>query len=261
MENLLFGKLPHYIFSANRQFEENECHMDRIADLNILILMRKGILRFTENGVPVELKSGDYYIQKMGLEQHGVVPSDTPNYYFVHFGNAAYGKGGGLPIRGTFDLEKMQAIIEEFEQLGNVAEKLEYEQVFYKLLCALRSESRSKSTAENIRAYLLENFSREISLDEIARHFFLSKNHVINIFRDTYGVSPYQYLLDFRLRRAGELLLATNSPVSKIGSTVGFTVYSAFYRVFKKKYGFSPAEYRRLRLSRTLTEELYFTPD
>ncbi len=261
MENLLFDKLPHYIFSANRQFEKGECHMDRIADLNILILMRQGILRFTENGTPVELQGGEYYIQKVGLEQHGEVPSDSPNYYFVHFSDAAYGKGGGLPLRGTYDLEKIQPIITEFEQLGNAAEKLEYEQLFYKLLCTLRSFSRSKSAAERIRAHLLENFSRDVSLEEISKLCFISKNQAINVFRETYGVTPYRYLLDFRLRRAGELLLATNSPVTEIGFGVGFSVYSAFYRVFKKKYGLSPAEYRQLRLSRTLPEDLYFKPE
>ena len=55
MEKLSFEKMPHYIFSANRQFEKNEYHMNRIFNESVLILMRKGVLRFNENGVPVQL--------------------------------------------------------------------------------------------------------------------------------------------------------------------------------------------------------------
>ena len=85
MEKLSFEKMPHYIFSVNRQFEKNEYHMNRIFNESVLILMRKGVLRFNENGVPVQLNAGEYYIQKAGLNQQGVTPSDSPNYFFIHF--------------------------------------------------------------------------------------------------------------------------------------------------------------------------------
>ena len=52
MEKLSFEKLPHYFFSANRQFEENEYHMDRVYELSVLLLIRKGVLRLPKTECP-----------------------------------------------------------------------------------------------------------------------------------------------------------------------------------------------------------------
>ena len=101
MKNLSFEHLPQYCFSANRQFEKNECHMERTYKLSVLLLVRRGVLRFSENGVPIEVSAGEYYIQCAGLHQQGPVPSDSPNYYFIHF-KGDFCKAGALPIRGKF---------------------------------------------------------------------------------------------------------------------------------------------------------------
>lgn len=259
MEFLSFIKQPHYFFSANRQFEKGEYHMDRIYELSVLLLVRKGILRFNENGVPVEVRAGEYYIQKEGLYQQGVVPSDVPNYYFVHF-KGYFDKSSGLPLKGTFDMEKTHPIIEELEKLGNAAEALEYESLFYKLLCTLKKNLHINSAAERIRAYLLDNFAEDITLDKIAKISLLSKNQTINVFKDAYGMPPHQYLIDFRLKKAGELILATNRTINEICFSVGFTEYSGFYRAFLKKFNLSPHDYRRRHTPSSLPTELYFHP-
>ena len=85
MLKLSFDELPHYIYSNNRQFFPGEYHMDRLFDEDVLILMRKGRLRFHEDGTLVKLNAGEYYIQRAGLYQQGLVPSDSPNYFFFHF--------------------------------------------------------------------------------------------------------------------------------------------------------------------------------
>ena len=61
MLGLSFNDLPHYIYSNHRQFHEHEHHIDRIFDEDVLILMRKGMLRFTENDEPIELHANEYY--------------------------------------------------------------------------------------------------------------------------------------------------------------------------------------------------------
>ena len=124
MKKLSFEKLPHYFFSANRQFEQNECHMTRIYELSVLLLVRKGVLRFTENGVPTEVHAGEYYIQKPNTYHEGPMPSDAPNYYFIHF-VGHYNKAGALPLRGQFNIDHIQPIIEKIEALGGGAEKIE----------------------------------------------------------------------------------------------------------------------------------------
>jgi len=259
MEKLSFEKLPHYFFSANRQFEENECHMDRIYELSVLLLMRKGVLRFTENGVPVEVSAGEYYIQQAGMYQQGAVPSDSPNYYFIHF-RGYFSKAGALPIRGKFNIDVIQPIISEIEMLGDAAEKLEYERLVYKLLSALKTNVNTTTVAETLRTYILEHYTENLTLDNFAKFSLLSKNQTINVFKDTYGMTPHKFLVEFRLKKAGELILATDYPISEICFAVGFTEYSGFYKAFAKKYGSSPQDYRNRHSAGALPEDIYFNP-
>ncbi len=259
MEKLSFEKMPHYIFSANRQFEKNEYHMNRIFNESVLILMRKGVLRFNENGVPVQLNAGEYYIQKAGLNQQGVTPSDSPNYFFIHF-SGHFDERGVLPIKGTFDIDEAQKIISEIEMLGNFSQRLEYESLFYKLLCLLKSGMHKQSTPEIIREYLLKNFERNVTLEEIEKITFISKNQIINVFKEAYGNTPHQYLIDFRLIKAGELLLATNLSLTEICFRVGFGEYSGFYKAFIQKYGESPQDYRKRHSTDAFPKGIYYDP-
>ncbi|WP_354498666.1 helix-turn-helix domain-containing protein [Paenibacillus favisporus] len=58
-------------------------------------------------------------------------------------------------------------------------------------------------------------------------------------------VSPYQYLLQVRIGKAQELLLATNRPLADIAAEVGFEEYSHFLATFRKIVGMSPSHYRK----------------
>ena len=68
--------VPTYRLSAFRRFLPNERHITRVESGDILLLMLDGVLRFTEDGVPVELSGGEYYIQQRGLFQDGPEVSD-----------------------------------------------------------------------------------------------------------------------------------------------------------------------------------------
>ena len=67
---LSMQSVPTYRLSAFRKFLPNERHITRVESSDILLLMLDGVLRFTEDGVPVELSRGEYYIQQRGLFYH-----------------------------------------------------------------------------------------------------------------------------------------------------------------------------------------------
>lgn len=246
MIGLSFEHLPHYIYSNNRQFLAGEHHITRLFDENVLIIMRKGILRFSENEQPIELRAGEYYLQRAGLLQQGPVESDLPNYFFFHF-YGTFEEGGKLPLRGTFKYETIRPIIEAIELLGIDSPKLEYERLFYTLLSELAKQQYDETLAEEIKTYLLKNYTRNVGLDDIAKHFFLSKNQIIYLFKSAYGKTPHRYLTDYRLDKASELLVSTARPLTVIAFDVGFEEYSVFYRAFLSKYGISPTDYRKIK--------------
>lgn len=260
MEFLSFEKLPSYFFSANRQFEKNECHMNRIYELSVLLIVRKGILRFTENGAPIEVHAGEYYIQKPNIYQQGLTPSEMPNYYFIHF-SGHYHKGGSLPIRGNFNIDHIQPIIDEIEQLDPFAEQVEQNYLFYKLLLTLKNDLKDKTVTEKLRIFLLENYTKQIHLNDLIEISLLSKNQIINVFKEAYGTTPHKYLTKFRLQKASELILATNLPIQEICYQVGFTEYSSFFKLFRSMYSVSPYDYRKKQSPKSLPAGVYFSPD
>ena len=227
--------------------------MERIFDEDVLILMRKGILRFSENEQAIELHPGEYYLQVAGKHQSGPLPSEKPNYFFVHF-HGTFKEGGKLPLRGRFKDDSVRPYIEALERLGNTASKLEYERLFYSILSELSKQHNSDTRAENILAYLVQNYDKPISLDDVGAEMFLTNNQVIYAFNAVYGKTPHRYLMDYRLEKAADLLVSTARPVSTIAFDVGFREYSVFYRAFLKKYGISPTDFREIRVAK------FFTP-
>ena len=98
----------------------------------------------------------------------------------------------------------------------------------------------------HIKEALQENFSRHWTIEEMAQETGLSVPHFQKIFKSNVGLPPMTFLLNSRLEKARELLENTFLQIQEIGSKVGIPHDSHFTRDFKKKYGITPTEYRKL---------------
>jgi AraC family transcriptional regulator len=87
----------------------------------------------------------------------------------------------------------------------------------------------------------------EWTIDLLARESGLSKFHMIRLFREHVGFTPAQYLTEVRLQRATELLGQTEQDVTDIAFEVGFGSLATFERLFKKKFGTTPSQYRKFK--------------
>ena len=74
---------------------------------------------------------------------------------------------------------------------------------------------------------------------------FFSPIYCDTVFRKEVGRSIVDYVLDRRIDEAKRLLIEGTIPLAQIAETVGFNDYNYFSRVFKKRSGYSPTEYRR----------------
>lgn len=93
--------------------------------------------------------------------------------------------------------------------------------------------------------YIETNLARKISLEDAARELFVSPSTVSQLFRSKMGVSFYHWVTQRRLI-AAKALIAENIPLERVGAQVGFSDHSVFYRAFRKEYGISPRQYRKL---------------
>lgn len=92
---------------------------------------------------------------------------------------------------------------------------------------------------------LSESLSAEISIEALAERVFLSPSRLAHLFRDQVGVSIVRWREDQRIMRAKLLLQTTPLAVAVIGQQVGYDDQLYFSRVFKKRVGVSPTEYRK----------------
>ena len=97
-----------------------------------------------------------------------------------------------------------------------------------------------------IMQYLQSNFSERITLDDIGRLTFFSPNYCENVFKRETGRSVIDYLLQIRMEAAKRLLSEGSLSLGAVAETVGFDDYNYFSRVFKKRTGYTPTEYKKL---------------
>ena len=84
-----------------------------------------------------------------------------------------------------------------------------------------------------------------LDLDALAGIAAMSKYHFVRTFRRLVGLTPYQYLLRLRLRRAALALTATDQPVAAVALEAGFGDISTFNAHFRRAFRQSPTEMRR----------------
>jgi AraC-like DNA-binding protein len=100
-------------------------------------------------------------------------------------------------------------------------------------------------TIEKAKAYMLENFPADISLQQLATHCCVSPFHFSRLFKQFCGYSPYQYLQHIRLTHAAALLRTTRLPVADICFMSGFNRLDYFSTAFSKTFHLSPSRYQR----------------
>lgn len=84
-----------------------------------------------------------------------------------------------------------------------------------------------------------------LDLDQLAAAAAMSKFHFLRVFRRAIGMTPYQFLLNIRFRRAALRLLTTPTPIAAIAFESGFGDLSTFNHQFRDRFGASPAAFRR----------------
>jgi AraC family transcriptional regulator len=91
--------------------------------------------------------------------------------------------------------------------------------------------------------YIDEHLAESLSLETIAQQIGISQFYFCHLFKQSMGISPYQYLLQQRIERAKHLLLHHPLDIADIALAVGFSNQSHFTRRFKQVVGMTPKRF------------------
>lgn len=100
-------------------------------------------------------------------------------------------------------------------------------------------------------SFIRQHYSDTITLKEIADAAHLSVSECTRSFKKSIHMTPYLYLVKYRMTRSCELLEATEYTITEITQRVGFNLVNHYIQSFIKHGGMTPKEYRHLRNART----------
>ncbi len=191
---------------------------------------------------------------------------DAPEVYFVHFTGAevarildVYGvpdTSGVLSVSLSADYQRL--FVQMLQELQLRREgyieltEMYLRQIFLMLRRYISEGQRANGyiTDEMERAmhYFNKNYSRQISIAQYARDCHMSECWFINSFKAFAKMTPMQYIVSVRMTNAMNFLEHTEYSISEIASMVGYDNALYFSRLFHKRIGMSPSEYRRSKI-------------
>jgi len=183
-------------------------------------------------------------------------PSHAPHYYF-HF--RVEPRPGGKVVEMPVTLQFPQSIEDISARLERITHAfhentLRTEAGLWELLwesweiSQLRPSSETFAPAPTVQiavSILRNSLSSKISIGELANRVGVSHNHLTNLFNETFGITPVEYLRKVRCNQALHLLTNTSLSITSIAQEVGIPDLHYFNKTIRKEFGHSPTALRQ----------------
>ncbi|WP_283680262.1 AraC family transcriptional regulator [Lentilactobacillus sp. Marseille-Q4993] len=167
-----------------------------------------------------------------------------------------------------FDLDEPYRIMGLFTELLDIAHRpghktaTDYSTMI--LICEIAADFQQQQKKDDIintrvsqiKEWIRLNMNKELKVGDIANQFEVSQNYLSQSFHRETGITVKDYLNTLKLDKAKYLLLTTNLSIQEITDQSYFSDYKYFFRLFKKKNGMTPREYRN-----TFTNTFLNNPD
>ena len=239
------------------------------------MLILKGTVTVQVNGTDYELKDGQgLFINRDALHMSSEMTEDAeyvsfnfPEKQLFFFTGSRMEYQYVKPYTGSFAIraflitedEVIQKLYKLKELIENTENKFrEYDisilitEIWRKLLEFKEMQVSEQDVKGSIRqeciqlmlTYIHRNYSRQIMLKDIAAAGAVSPSECSRRFKDMLRITPYEYLIRYRLARSAEMLADSDLNITEISERAGFNNVTHFIQVFRKYYSVPPKKYR-----------------
>lgn len=225
----------------------------------IPFLTNEDVLYFGDAGYVFPVKSGYFHGVKYSLSDISFDSIVIDKAYFEALSEKA---GGGLAAF-TYEFRASEELLFYLSCFKNECERADMRDsgkldCLCELICRVLIEACTMPELDNRRGkplygkgmraaveYINRNYSRRITLSELAQLCCLSENYLTASFKKMYGYTPMEYLKKLRISKARLLLSDSDFSIADIASKCGFSRQSSFTEAFKSSTGSTPGEYRK----------------
>jgi AraC family transcriptional regulator len=248
----------YYIFAVGTYFCNKNYFIEKENFFGYLIAyIHSGKMRIKYNNRQYIAKENDVIFLNL-FNAHSYGADENLHFEYFHFdGNATtkyfdllYNKNGCIfPILGGNVTSKYVRQIFQMSKERNLNEhyvSMAIHRIMYELM-----ESTSEKTSDQLNrdaiSYIENHFNEDIPLEKIANELNISVCYLVRMFKKHTGSSPHQYLLDYRIHHAKDLLKNSNNSIEDIAFSSGFNSSAHFVTTFKKRTNLTPKQFRDMK--------------
>ncbi len=132
----------------------------------------------------------------------------------------------------------------EYETIEEIRENMR--SIFRQVITYLqnRNDKKNRRIVDMVTEYIEDNYAKELTLKDIAAHFYYSPNYLGAIFKEELGKGFADYLIELRIRKAAEVLRHSNLKIYEVANMVGYRNIPSFINQFKLIHNITPKEYK-----------------
>lgn len=170
---------------------------------------------------------------------HGALASKLIEETYFNNNPTIYSPGCESIFKDMMRAEKMNQTAELY-LCGKIFE-------LFAFLKEMMSEKNQQSLnyAQRAEHYIQSNYMNKLSITGIAKMLGIDRRYLFRVFTEYTGMSPMQYLVNYKLEKAAQLLMQCDVTVSEAARSCGYSDTFNFSKMFKKKHGVSPSGYKK----------------
>ena len=251
-------------------------HADRTAPFHVAIYLLQGSMEIIEDGIPYRIMPDQVFFLKSGIHHWGNRSFEIgSSWYYAHFYCDAPSSCMEELPRGIYyderislkpsekdryyitlpkliNCEEKTQIKRNFEKMieahihGNIPQtSIRLWQIFLECAQNAQDDKVSNGYAEQIQNYVRQHYIDGFTSAQIQEACGLSYKYAGTLFKEVTGQTIKEYQCTLRLRKAEQLLKETNKSITEIAQLTGFSDVFYFSKIFHRKKGCPPGEYRK----------------